>query len=238
MLCDAGGYVQRTGVVSSHVCAAWLTRIIGDRDKWIDRFDGAMFSYGRSWYLDIEHGILHVYHAEAERANALIREALPGLVEALLQSAPLLVGPNGERDLPTRARRENLGPYWCDAGVHIIPEGHSGDWHADYEGLAPYPAMLFDEHTRAYSSVLAVTGEREGLEVFAGDRFLGNVSGETIDATLSQRTPTILPYSPGTLTIIDSFLFHKIPPPTSMRVTAVMHFVFREAPYPHWEYWF
>ncbi len=193
-----------------------------------------MFSYGRSWYLDIEHGILHTYHAEAERANALIRESLPGLVEALLQSAPMLVGPNGERDLPTRARRENLGPYWCDTGVHIIPEGHSGDWHADYEGLAPYPATLFDERT--YSSVLAVTGEREGLQVYPGT--LPRKRRTEAISSLSQRTPVLLPYAPGTLTIIDSFLFHCIPPPTSMRVTAVMHFLFRDAPYPHWEYWF
>lgn len=140
--------------VSAELCRDWLRQVLENSQEFETRFE-YIHSYGNAWYLDIEHGLLHYYHANAAHTNDLLH-ALPNLISTLTASAKYLESQSGETGLPVRSRSENLGPYWVDAGVIMMMKGLEGVVHADFEGLAPYPAKLFDSKTRAYSAVLSL----------------------------------------------------------------------------------
>ncbi len=147
--------------------------------------------------------------------------------------------------LTTPARHENLGPYWCESGLHIYSDQCGintkiGVVHQDLEGLIPYPNMMFDEETFAFSAVLSVAIPEQlgGLNVW-NRRFLAT----NIFPDLFEDDKVELDYEVGTITIIDSFLPHQIQNivcsvKNPFRITGVMHFLYRPQPYPHWEYWF
>lgn len=218
-------------------CRKWIDDAWADRDSWKKRFE-YIHSYGRAWYLELEYGMLHVYHSDAERTNALLARH-EGLVEALASSAKFMQAPDGRTGLPARARRENLGPYWADAGLIAMTRGTAGVVHADYEGLSPYPAMMFDERTRAYSAVLMLCKPVSGgdLKVWTR-RWLANERADT-DGVPAQ----IAEYAVGSLALFDSFCYHQILESTlseahPYRAVAAMHFVYRDDPHPHFEYWY
>jgi len=153
--------------VSVEQCQSWLSQVFADRQQWHTYFD-FINTYGHAWYLDIEAGNLNLYHAQAVHTNQLLGH-LDGLVQKLASASAFLIAPDGSTGLPSRARHENLGPYWAEAGVVIMTEGRSGQIHADYEGLAPYPALLFHQQTRAYSAVVSLEKPDKGghLKVWA-----------------------------------------------------------------------
>ncbi len=245
MLIGPGEWRKIPGYVPADVVAEWAARVLERRDDWTLRDTGwyPAATYGNSWYIDIESGVLHEYHATAPRANALIGE-LPGYLDAMRAVAEHLAGPDGTV-LPTRARRENLGEFWCDSGIHIFggieAEGR-GDMHADYEGLSPYPGRLFAPDTRAFSAIVSVSTPLDGggLDIWDERRFLGHEPPPDPD----DPAPRIVSvdYAPGDLVVLDSFLFHRIQrfrvDESSFRMTAVMHFLLLDEPYPHWEHWF
>lgn len=88
---------------------------------------------------------------------------------------------------------------WC------LMQGHEGVVHADYEGLAPYPQKLFDPDTRAYSAVLSLAmaasgGNLENLQ----EHQLANEEPLLCDQKVSE-----VAYKVGTMTIFDSFCYHR-----------------------------
>jgi hypothetical protein len=242
---NAGGWIQVRDYVPPDLCAEWTSAILGNRAGWTKRLGG--YSYGRGWYLDIECGLLHQYHANAARANELVSSTLHGFFDRLSAFAAHLVAPDGSVGLPARPRRENLGPFWCDAGVHILggdsgTEYAGGAPHADYEGLAPYVPALFDQATRAYSAILAVATPESGmgLDVWTHRRYMANTRPGPEVRTLM---PVALEYEVGTMTALDSFLYHRIQPgrysaDRPCRIVGVIHFFYRAQPFPHWEHWF
>lgn len=223
--------------VSTELCRDWLRQVLENSQEFETRFE-YIHSYGSAWYLDIEHGLLHYYHANAAHTNKLLH-ALPNLIPSLTACAKYLKSPAGETGLPVRARAENLGPYWVDAGVILMMKGHEGVVHADYEGLAPYPEKLFDSHTRAYSAVLSLaTGASGGNLKIWKQKHLANEEPNLEEATAEE-----IAYKVGSLSIFDSFCYHKILASTlddehRFRAVAALHFLYLEQPYPHWEYWF
>lgn len=223
--------------VSIEQCQSWLSPVFKTKLEWHNYFD-FINSFGRAWYLDIEAGNLNLYYGQAMHTNRLLH-TLDGLVETLVGASRYLLAPDGSSDLPCRARHQNLGPYWAEAGVVVMTEGRSGQVHADYEGLAPYPASLFDEKTRAYSAIISLAKPDQGghLKVWAKRR-LGNEEMELEDYTVE-----ILDYAIGSLALFDSFCYHQILPSQMTeekpyRAIAAVHFLYRDEPHPHWEYWF
>ena len=218
-------------------CEGWLTKAQADEDFWVTRFD-FINVYGVAWYLEIEAGLLNNYHARATETNTKLL-ALGGLVERLSSVAKLLQSPDKKSGLPIRPRRENLGPYWADAGVVVNTKGLEGQIHADYEGLAPYPQKLFDKDTCAFSAVLSLAKPKVGgnLKIWL-ERHLGNA-----EPTLKDFKTQIIDYSVGSLAVFDSFCYHQIltshlNDAEPIRAIAAMHFLYLDEPYPHWEYWF
>jgi len=218
-------------------CREWVGKAWGEPAKWKKRFD-YIHSYGSAWYLELEYGMLHAYHADAANTNALLA-GLDGLVPALASSARFLEAPDGSTGHPARARRQNLGEYWADAGVVLMTRGKEGYIHADFEGLSPYPPMLFEEKTRAYSAVLMLSRPASGghLTVWTR-RFLGN------ERMALDGVPTaVAEYDVGTLAVFDSFCYHQIQAAQLSeefphRAVAAMHFLYLDRPFPHWEYWY
>jgi hypothetical protein len=233
----AGQVLRIPNFVSSMTCRAWLDTVLENEDKLIERFP-ALFSYGHAWYLEIESGLLHLYHAGADYTNQLIAE-LPELMPTLLATAQYLRGPNDELNLPTRSRSENLGPYWVNAGIVLNYKSSLGEVHADYEGLAPYPDKLFDSRTRAYSVVLCLSKAKGGggLKVWKQRRLADQ------KLVRRQAPAEIIEYDIGTVAVFDSFCYHQIQESEfddehPFRAVAVVHFLYKNDPYPHWEYWF
>ena len=223
--------------VDASRCRAWVDRAWADQTQWKKRFD-YIHSYGRAWYLELEYGMLHVYHAEAAATNALLA-GLDGLVPALAACARHLEAPDGSVGLPSRPRWKNLGPYWGEAGVIAMTRGTAGYVHADYEGLSPYPARIFDPATRAYSAVLMLARPASGghLKVWTR-RFLGNER-----QALEDCPSEVAEYDTGTLALFDSFCYHQIQAAeldesSPFRAVAAMHFLYVDQPHPHWEYWY
>lgn len=234
---DCSQVIQLDNWVSKEQCSGWLETVILNSDKWETRFD-YINAYGNCWYLDIEAGLLHYYHANAKCTNDLLA-GLPGFVDALKSSAKFLVAPDGATGLPARARHENLGPYWVEAGVVLMNQGTAGVEHADYEGLAPYPQMLFDPKTRAYSAVLCLAEAESGgnLRIWK-EHVLADQEPEFRDSSCEEVT-----YKAGALVLFDSFCYHQITGSVlsddhRYRAIGALHFLYRETPYPHWEYWF
>jgi hypothetical protein len=218
-------------------CQRWLSDAQADKGFWLNRFE-FINSYGSAWYLDIEAGLLNNYHANAMATNERLGK-LDGLVERLSSVSASLVAPDGRTNLPCRPRRENLGPYWSDAGLIVNTRGTEGQVHADYEGLAPYPAKLFSADTRAYSAVLSLAKPKIGgnLKIWLR-RHLGNEEPD-----LEDFTSQVVDYSPGALAVFDSFCYHQIlgsqlTAETPIRAIAGMHFLYIDEPFSHWEYWF
>lgn len=218
-------------------CSQWLEIVLNNPDKWETRFD-YIHSYGNCWYLDIEIGMLHYYHANAAKTNELL-STLPNLVSSLASSSRYLLSADGSSNLPSRPRHANLGPYWVEAGLILMTGESEGAIHADYEGLSPYPDKLFDPETRAYSAVLCLaTGESGGNLKIWKKHVLAN---ETPPDDNSYFEEVI--YKQATLALFDSFCYHQISSSVltddhRYRAVAAMHFLYKEEPYPHWEYWF
>lgn len=182
--------------------------------------------------------MLAYYHANAKRTNELLR-ALPDFVETLSSSARFLVAPDGKTGLEAKPRHENLGPYWVEAGVVVMNRGTAGVEHADYEGLSPYPEKLFDASTRAYSAVLCLASAESGgnLRIWK-QRVLANE-----EPALEEGASEDIIYEPGALVLFDSFCYHQITESVlneehRYRAIGALHFLYKDAPSPHWEYWF
>lgn len=231
------GAISIPQYVEQSVRQDWLARVFAKRDSWRTYFE-FINSLGSAWYLDIEVGMLHRYHASALHTNQLLAE-LPGFVETLAGAAKFMQAPDGSSGLPVRARRQNLGPYWADAGVVIMTRGGQGEIHADFEGLSPYPEKLFDKETRAYSAVLSLARPEVGgnLKIWLKHQLADE------NPALEDFQAEIIDYSPGSMAIFDSFCYHQILSSTlteasPYRAIAAMHFLYLDNPYPHFEYWF
>lgn len=238
-----GEFVQIREFAHPKKCHEWNQIILDQRDHWIKR-DQDTWSYGNVWYFDIAAGRVHRYFANAINSNRLIA-GLPGYLDVMRESVRHILAPDGQLCLETRARHENLGPYWCESGLHIYTAEYGintkiGMIHQDLEGLIPYPQMMFDEDTFAYSAVLSVAIPEQlgGLSVWKTRFPASNTS-----TALCEEDKVELDYEVGTMTIIDSFMPHQIQnfvcsKKHPFRITGVMHFLYRSQPYPHWEYWF
>jgi hypothetical protein len=223
-------------VVPAERCRAWFDRAWAAPERWKTRFE-YIKSYGVAWYLEIEYGMLHAYHAQAAKTNGMLAE-LDGLVPALASTSKFMEAPDGRTGLPARARSATM-PYWVDAGVVAMTSGKAGYIHADFEGLSPYPEMLFDPATRAYSAVLMLAKPKSGGDLkFWAKRHLGNEM-QNLEGAPSE----VVSYEVGSVQLFDSFCYHQIldselTPEHPVRAVAAMHFVYRATPEPHFEYWY
>jgi hypothetical protein len=175
----------------------------------------------------------------------MLRETLPGYDDVVSRIAALLPTPKVPVVPRSVILRKTMRDLWCDGGAHITQSTkygkplEEGVTHCDYEGLAPYPEALFDKTTQAFSAMLCLEAPAAG-----GGLELWN-SRATPDYLPSlDDVPSLkLPYFVGTLTVLDSFLPHKIMACTyskqaPRRVVMVVHFLYRNEPYPHVQFWF
>ncbi len=231
-----GAFAQLPNYVTAEQCQQWCDLARRNEDNWETHFE-YLHSYGSAWYLEIEGGRLHYYHANAPRTNQMLQE-LPDLVPTLASVGTVLAGPDGKTGYPVRPRRVAKGPYWSDAGVVMSTRGTLGEAHADYEGLAPHPEKLFDPSTIAFSAIISLAVPAAGGHLTLWPkRVLANECFEEDSESLELR------YEVGTLTVFDSFCFHRIQGATMddsrpYRMIAGMHFLFIDGPEPHWEHWF
>ncbi len=243
-LCNIGGALTIDGHVDELICENWSKNILSRKKVWTDSFGRNSFTFGNAWYVLLEKGLLHKYHAESQLKNQLIEE-LHGYLDAMLAAKDYLAPPEDFRDIdvPLISRSEKLGPFWCWSGVHLSKSNRGGSAHADFEGLSPYPERIFSPDTRAFSALLSIQKPAwgGGLKVWEG-RMQGDHTDEMWEQHLCSANTKIYNYPTGTLTIIDSFLVHQILPAFTwgnrFRMVGVMHFLFHETPHPHWEYWF
>lgn len=236
-----GGYTTIHQAVTPEQCTGWMNRMLARRDAWVERL--GFHTFGRAWYTEIATGHLPTYHAQAWQANTLVA-TLPGYTAAMIAAAKALTVPGSPADFSVRARRENLGEYWCDSGLHILGERSQGGGvaHIDLEGLAPYPPVMFDRGAAAFSAVLCVAAPARGgdLLIWPEKRYFADTAE---NLPVRKADAVRLSCRAGDLLIFDSFLPHmidayEVDDEAPWRVTGVIHFLLREEPYPHWEYWF
>ena len=227
--------VQVPNFVAPHDLKAWTNRIVRSRHSWRSCFGGEYSTFGVAWYVEIEQGCPAQYHAAAQEWNSRLR-TFENLRKTISRIAALL-----PKRAPAVPRRTILGPYWADYGFTVYHRhGDSGSPHTDLEGLIPYPAAMFDPGTEAYSAVVAITcpASGGGLWVDVRGRRIGSY-----EAPPTRRGWKLYSYKPGTLTIFDSFLPHAIQASrmsqsSAYRIVLAVHFLYRDEPFPHYQYWF
>jgi hypothetical protein len=227
-LCQIRDFVSRRHLQN------WAARIVSDRRHWQTCFNGDFSTYGSAWYTEIEEGCPARYQANANLWNARLQK-FPNLKAYVAGIADLL-----PRSVPVVPRRAVLGPYWNDYGFTVYERnGQSGVAHTDLEGLIPYPDSMFDPNTEAYSATLAVEcpAEGGGLRIDPRKRRLGHYVPPP-----TRKGWKLYRYYPGTLTLFDSFLPHSIEGfqlsrAHPRRIVLAVHFLYRESPYPHYQYW-
>jgi hypothetical protein len=166
----------------------------------------------------------------------------------------------------------DLGPYWTRFCFHINDEITHKAYaeladpdanpekaplpHMDYDGLTPYPSMLFDPRTRAYTAIfcLEMPSSGAGLVVYPIRAYASRYRAPTVHHPFNNDLdfiemargnvvePVSLKYSPGSLAIIDSFCPHYVPPgqfseANPRRMVCVVHYLYLDHPKPHWQYW-
>jgi len=222
-----------------------------EEDAWWPDVDDTL-SLGNSYYRDMKAERIQLYHAGAQKTNEIYTKHLFDFKIAMVEGLSLLRHPdNPNTELPGIPRRSKLpGPngeaYWVDLGIHCVTrESRGGDQpHGDYEGLEPYPHLMFSEDTISFSMVLCLNCPPEGggLKCWPG-RKLGNILDDGVEELLLTTTPEHFHYKPGSLAIFDSFRFHqvqkaKLTEAYPVRMVGVMHALYWELPIPHFEYWF
>src|SRR5262249_44855880 len=120
---------------------------------WTPNFEGVQFTLGRAFYTHLEEDREDEYFAEAQRSDALIRRAVPGLQQRMCSLAETLVA------APVMQR-----PGWCGPGVHIFQAGewlaqNGGDIHFDTEGLLAHEKAL---RAPAWSLILMLQPPESG----------------------------------------------------------------------------
>ena len=231
------GVLQIHQAVDESQCAKWTAIINRNQKHWIQRAPGA-WSFGNAWYYDVEQGLAHRYFANAMMSNRKLQR-LPGFVATMLEATQYLRDPRGRVCKEVRARHQNLGPYWCESGIHIYTENY-GAIHADFEGLICYPKAMLGTSTCAYTAILSIAQPPRGGGLTVWKR---RVRASEKEMRIPKKQQIEFNYCPGTMTILDSFFPHKIQPSifdelSPQRITGVMHFLHLSRPYPHWEYWF
>ena len=243
-LCSFGNSLELHNYITPKVCEAWSEQILARRQDWTHAFGRNSYTFGNAWYVFLEKGALHRYHVESESKNALISQ-LPEYVDKMVSVKSFLAVPDALKgaEIPAISRSEKLGPHWCWSGIHLSKSGRGGGPHADYEGLSPYPKLLLDDETYAFSALLSIQRPKwgGGLRVWKG-RVPANHTDKAWESHLNEAETKTFDYETGTLTIIDSFLVHQILPAVTwgnhFRMVGVMHFLLHKEPEPHWEYWF
>jgi len=205
---------------------AWAEGVRAAREAWIESFNGDQHSLGRAWYTDLELDRTDDYFAEAERSNALVEAACPGLQEAMrVLVAKACGGAVVQR------------PGWCGSGVHIFPAGGhvakvGGEIHYDSEGLTPAHCAA---RAPALTIVLMLDPPVSGGGLKVWDvRYRG--TDEVTDEDLAQRS-VVCEYGVADLVLIDSYRLHQIQPfgGDKDRISATCHAAFVAG---EWETWF
>lgn len=229
-------------VASRADCKRWADVIFSRMSDWVQCHE--FFTYGRAYYVETMASRVPTYHIQARAVNEMLERTLPDLKKLMVGAGGVL---QQVKKAPVVSRALLTNNSWCDFGIHICswPDRYTSQEHMDLEGLSLYPSLLNTRDTIAYSCTLPLLVPERGGGLFlwpdnrcnAQDNFLGEVNN------LSCRRRITLNYTPGEMAIFDSFLYHKIEPfevsiENLWRMTAVIHFLYREEPTPHWEYWF
>jgi hypothetical protein len=131
-------------------------------------------------------------------------------------------------------------------GINILLDSseNPGDvgTHADYQGLAPYPEMMFSKDTLMFTAILSISTPRQGggLRVWPKRHTADSIPNKTFFKT----GYSDLDYTVGGVTIIDSFFYHKVngfvlDEAHPERMVGVIHFLYRKTPTgAFWEHWF
>jgi hypothetical protein len=210
-------------------------------------------SLGLAYYKMIGSGSLHTYHSQAAENNGMLIHFFPNIQRVIEKLGECLEGPEGGSGYIVKPRSLE---YWglCGFAVVNTPEEagiladlyDSGEGiHADYEGLSPYPHMMVDHQTFAYSAIISVAQPERlgGLKIFK-KRLLANEFDDQQADLVSGKIPSVqLTYEPGMATVFDSFLPHAIIPPVFSeahpeRIVLVVHYLYQSKPFPHFECWY
>lgn len=213
-------------LIEPETARAMAERVLAARERWTSDFDGAQFSLGRAFYTHLETGKERHYFKDAQKADARVESALPGMqVGVCALVADFVAEPAAPR------------PGFCGPGVHVFLPGcevakKGGSVHFDLEGLR-------DEAERAGPALSLVimlqpAEARGGLRIFPG-RFSGNLRATAAEARASYDT---LAYDAGDAIVFESQRLHQIEPfaGASPRISITAHALRRPA--GHWEVWF
>lgn len=239
-----GEILQVKNFVPDALRRQWVELINVHRHEWAEKINFVyMSTYGLAWYIMLELGLGPRYHMLAKEANEMVSR-LPEYRDYMIsRAAQYLKGPNGETGLPVIPRSQG-NELWCDCGLHISEKTRgAASPHADYEGLLPYPHMLLEEGTTAYSAVLAVAMPKAGGNLIVWDERVLPKDEVAFYDRIEESAHSEYTYEEGMLTIFDSYKFHQITPITvskknPQRITGVTHFLYKASPTPHFECWF
>jgi hypothetical protein len=228
--------------------AHWSHESIAHRNLW--RFTIDHYVLGMAYYAEMESGDVARYHEQAAEADALVDKVLPDFREVMAQGSRFLWNPT-DQHIPVYPRAVGGKSLWVHGGLTlndtegaldgVESEELFGKGHIDSEGLAPYPQMMLAPETLMYSACLSIATPAKGggLYIWEGVRHIG------FDREIQppEQGLTYCRYEPGTLVLFDSFLWHRIESMGTSaeqphRIVGVMHFLYLNHPYPHWEYWY
>jgi len=230
--------------VPARLISRWTRQILDDAENWKPR--KSYYTYGRLYYSDIQSDNIGAYHGDAPKDNALL-DKLPSMRAYVLEAAkhlPSLALLNGGKPRVLSRRETTKTSCWCDYGIHIYTplQNSSVGAHVDFELFAPYPEKMLNRDTICYSMTLAIAcpASGGGLIIWPRQKVWANMTPEQWPEALWEDKQE-LGYSPGTLSLFNSFCMHQVEPcqisrKAPWRITLLTHFLYRPE-LGCWEYW-
>jgi hypothetical protein len=239
------------GFLSREEVKKMIEKMKERKEDWIERPFNT--SIGRIWYLDIEMGLLHMYHWEAPKTNVIV-DGITNSISHKVASAAVQQICKHYSDLNTKvvSRTEYTEAPWVDMGIVINQakgkmENDGGAVHADLEGLSPYPELFSRlESVRAFSVIIPIELPQEGGGLYIWNKMnLPNSRYYSLDDSKAQ----LIEYKVGNMYIFDSRLFHRIAPSKfsdrkRRRTILGMHLLYdgnisnAKGETNMWQYWF
>lgn len=239
--------VQVPLYMTSTQCSDWCQLIDDHRDWWEVRNEG-LSQYGLSWYVSLHDDSTSYYmrNASAWNKRLLLLPKFKRVVEEIANYIP------NKRNVPVVSRHDVEDKCWCDASIFLyMPSvGVNKDTptriHTDDDDLPLNPGTMFDPELEAYSCVVALECPVDGGGLYHYPYTCPNKSKLWhVPDSLFQKPVyppksdfQLLSYQVGMLTIIRAFDLHAVQQwSIGRRTTLTLHYMYREAPFPHYEYW-
>jgi hypothetical protein len=218
--------VKMPGLLSVAVAESLARAVEQAEPQWVPAFNGDQFSLGNAWYTHLESGRERHYFRDAQKADGLVEQALPGMQASVRAFLSAFVG------APVHPREG-----FCGAGVHVfLPEcpvaEKGGSVHFDLEGLR----SAEERGARALSLVIMLQNAQRGggLRLWPA-RYAGRLHPTTVERNAAYQT---VGYETGDAVIFESQRLHQIEPFTGTRARISITAHARERSDGTWESWF